>query len=187
MTTRLRVLLPAGLRPVKAPDVALDLFDGLRARGLPLLLRMLGPVLDEAYAAAVLERVAATSGVDHGEADREDMPRYYDRADVVWNTSRHEGGANALLEALGHGCYLYARDVPGNRDLLTDGAPGTLFDPHKADWLDRAADWHRDVLATTLELHRDHAERARQWIATHHAVELEMRALRTAYDTILNQ
>jgi len=139
-----RALLPAGMRDVKDPLLAIDLACELVSRGLPLTLRILGPVVDEAYAARVAERARGLEFVQVGEVDRPEMPDAYRNADVVWNTSRFEGGANALLEAAAYGCARFGRDVGGNRDMLD---ASELFDPED---LEHAEAFHAALLAETL-------------------------------------
>lgn len=166
---RLDVLLVAALRPVKDPLLALDLADALRARGLPVGLRILGDDPGDAYARAVRAR-AACARVPH-----EEMPAAYRAADVVWNTSLHEGGANALLEAVAHGCAVFARDVPGNRDCLCSAdAPGRLFEPGD---LDAAEASHRALLAETWEDRLRRAERGVAWLRRRHDPRAEALAL----------
>lgn len=181
----LRVALPAGLRPVKDPMLALDLFEGLQARGVRIRLRILGPVLDETYGARVLSRINTLEDVTVGEVDREEMARVYNEAHVVWNTSRHEGGANALLEALAHGCQVYARDVPGNRDLLANQWPDALFDPTAEDWIDQAAERHARLQSMMPVRVRAVAERQRTWVREHHDISREMAGLRAAYESVV--
>ncbi len=183
----LRVALPAGLRPVKDPMLALDLFEGLQERGVRIRLRMLGPVLDEIYGGRILSRVNSLEDVTVGEVDREEMTRIYNEAHVVWNTSRHEGGANALLEALAHGCRVYARDVPGNHDLLANQWPDALFDPTAEDWIDQAAERHARLQSTMPVRLRAVAERQRAWVREHHDISHEMAGLRAAYESVAIQ
>jgi glycosyltransferase involved in cell wall biosynthesis len=168
-----RVLLPAGLRPVKDVLLAVDLLERLRARGLPLTLRILGPAMDEAYARKVRARASAFVAVD--EAAPEEMREAYLAADVVWNTSLHEGGSNALLEAVAHGCAIFARDVPGNRELLEEeGAAGTLFDPADTDAADA---FHRALLAESVPSQRARVERGLAWLRRLHDPATEAAAL----------
>jgi glycosyltransferase involved in cell wall biosynthesis len=168
-----RVLLPAGLRPVKDVLTAIDLLERLRDRGLPLSLRILGPAMDAAYAAEVRARAGPFVAV--GEAAPREMREAYLAADVVWNTSLHEGGSNALLEAVAHGCAIFARDVPGNRELLEEeGAPGALFDPADTD---AAEAFHRALLAETEAARRARAAKGRAWLHRLHDPAREAEAL----------
>jgi glycosyltransferase involved in cell wall biosynthesis len=168
-----RALLPAGLRPVKDVLLAIDLLGRLRARGLPLALRVLGPPMDAAYAAEVRSRAGPFVAV--GEAAPADMREAYLDADVVWNTSLHEGGSNALLEAVAHGCAIFARDVPGNRELLTEeGAPGALFDPADTD---AAEAFHRALLDETTDARRARVAAGHEWLRRLHDPRAESSAL----------
>jgi len=185
----LRVLMPAGLRPIKDPLLALELVRHLHESGLPITLDLLGPPLDDETARQVTREASALPYVHLGLAPLDDMPRHYDAADVVWNTSLHEGGANALLEAAAHGCAVYARDVPGNRELLATSAFGTLFDTTADDWMARALAFHAELRGALAErppkqvLLRRAAARA--WLSTHHAERAEIFALRAAYERAL--
>lgn len=168
-----RVLLPAGLRPVKDVLLAIDLLHRLRARGLALELRVLGPAMDAAYAAEVRARAGAHVAV--GEVAPERMRDAYLAADVVWNTSLHEGGSNALLEAVAHGCAIFARDVPGNRELLEEeGAPGALFDP--AD-LASAEAFHQALFAETAAEREARVASGQEWLRRLHDPVKEAHAI----------
>ena len=174
-----RVLLPAGLRPVKDVLLAIDLLERLRARGLPLTLRILGPAMDPEYARKVRARAGAFVTVDVVAPD--EMREAYLGADVVWNTSLHEGGSNALLEAVAHGCAIFARDVPGNRELLEEeGASGALFDPADTDG---AVAFHRALLAESAAARRARVEKGLAWLRNLHDPRTEARALEAAWLT----
>jgi glycosyltransferase involved in cell wall biosynthesis len=177
-----RVLLPAGLRPVKDVLLAIDLLERLRARGLPLSLRILGPALDAEYAARVRARAGAS--VQVGVAAPEEMRDAYLDADVVWNTSLHEGGSNALLEAVAMGCAILARDVPGNRDLLEEeGAPGAaaLLDPADTD---AAEAFHRALLGESAAARRARVAAGHAWLRRLHDPHEEARALAGVWATV---
>jgi glycosyltransferase involved in cell wall biosynthesis len=171
----LRALLPAGLRPVKDVLLALDLAE--RLRGLPLTLRILGPAMDGPYARRVRERARGLATV--GETTPDGMRDAYLWADVVWNTSLHEGGSNALLEAVAHGCAVFARDVPGNRELLREeGAPGALFDAADPS---AAEAFHRALLAEGPEARRARVDRGLAWLRARHDPVSEARTLVEAW------
>jgi glycosyltransferase involved in cell wall biosynthesis len=162
---------------VKDVLLAIDLLHRLRARGLDLALTILGPSMDEDYARRVRER--AGEFVTVAEAAPEEMDAAYLAADAVWNTSLHEGGSNALLEAVAHGCAILARDVPGNRELLgEEGAPGALFDP--ADFGAVEA-FHRALAAETAAARRARIGRGLAWLRRLHDPVDEARALVAAW------
>jgi glycosyltransferase involved in cell wall biosynthesis len=175
----LRVLLPAGLRPVKDLLLAIELGEELVARGLPLQLNILGSALDQEYAARVQASAVKADFVHLGQVPHERMAEAYRDADVVWNTSVHEGGANALLEAVAEGCALFVRDAPGNRELfIGDQPPGTLFRP---DDLEGAEAFHRQILLETADERRARTALGIQWLRAHHDPEVEALALKAAW------
>ncbi|MCZ6651538.1 MAG: glycosyltransferase [Planctomycetota bacterium] len=55
---------------------------------------------------------------------RDDVPEILKACDVFVFPSHAEGMPNALLEAMAAGCAIVCTDVPGNRDLITDGRTG---------------------------------------------------------------
>lgn len=189
-TTPLRVLMPAGLRPIKDPLLALRLVRSLHEGGLPITLDLLGPPLHDGTARVVTREAASMPYVNLGLVPLGDMPTHYEAADVVWNTSLHEGGANALLEAAAFGCGVYARDVPGNRELLATSDLGTLFDPASPGFETEARAFHEHALDLVREepaarwlARRD---RMRAWLETHHGERSEILALRAAYERALS-
>lgn len=66
-----------------------------------------------------------------GEADNV-SPHLLD-ADIFVLPSHAEGMSNALLEAMAHQLPVVVSDIPGNRDVVTDGVDGLTFDPQSAD------------------------------------------------------
>ncbi|MCW1887318.1 glycosyltransferase [Luteolibacter flavescens] len=70
---------------------------------------------------------------------RDDVPSLLGQADMfVFSTTRQEGLGSVLLEALAAGLPIVATDVPACRELLRDGAHGTLVPPADAAALARA-------------------------------------------------
>ena len=124
------LLLPAGLRPVKEPDLALAVVADLAARGSAARLLIAGPARDEGFAQPFLERAAANGHATYlGEVPHGDMARLYAQATLVLNTSRMEGLSNAVLEAMAAGCAVLATDIAGNRAAIRHGIDGWLSPP----------------------------------------------------------
>ncbi len=179
----LRVMLVAGLRPVKDPLFALLLLSRLRSRGLSLALRIVGPTLDADYAERVHERAIQMEDVSLATLPREAMGGAYGNADVVWNTSVHEGGSNAALEALSYGCAVALRNVPGNRELAASAdSPLLLFDD---EVLEQLIAMHRQVAHENDEARHARWQAARAWLAREHNPEDEADELEAAYRVAL--
>lgn len=180
-TDTLAILLPAGIRPVKDPLLALTLLAKLRASDIPARLTIAGPVLDEDYDRQFQAELAKHPHATWIDVPRSEMPAHYAAAHTVWNTSLHEGGANALLEGLAFGTTVYARNVPGNRDLLVPDAPGRLFDEASNDLIG----FHESVLRETSARRADRIAYTRLWLQAKHDSGAEARALRAAYERAL--
>jgi len=144
---RVLFVLPAGIRPVKAPQRPLVPFDDVVRAEPRVRLLYVGPVLNAAVAKALAGRPWARhlGAISHAA-----MPALLARADVVLNCSISEGGmANSVLEALALGRAVLATDIPGNRALVEPGVTGLLFDSDA------------QLQAAVLRLARDPALRAR--------------------------
>jgi glycosyltransferase involved in cell wall biosynthesis len=127
---RVLLLLPAGIRPVKAPRSPLVPLDALAAAEPRLRLAYAGPIIDEPEGAALLAELARRPWARYlGAVPHERMRSLLDAADVVLNCSLSEGGmANSVLEALARGRAVLAADIPGNRTLVEEGVTGLLYD-----------------------------------------------------------
>jgi glycosyltransferase involved in cell wall biosynthesis len=148
---RLLFVLPAGIRPVKAPRRPLAPFDRVVAAAPRVRLLYVGPVLDALEGEALAEALAVRPWARHlGAIAHAAMPSLLARADVVLNCSISEGGmANSVLEALAFGRAVLAADIPGNRALVEHEVTGLLFGSDA------------DLEAAALRLARDDALRAR--------------------------
>lgn len=125
------LLLPAGLRPVKDVLYAVDVICKWHERDPRVVLRIVGPSLDEEYHNQVREVLSScpTGVVEYcGSLAREDLHAAIVASDVVLNTSKSEGMCNSLLEAMVLGTPVLARSNTGNKALVDDGQTGLLFD-----------------------------------------------------------
>ncbi len=129
-----RVVVIAQLRPQKGHDVVLAAVP-LLPHDVLVMLAGDGPLraeLETMIRRSSLERRVRMLGFV------EDVPALLAAADVVVLPSRYEGLPLVVLEALAAGRPVVATDVPGTRDLLTDGETGLLVPPDDPAALARA-------------------------------------------------
>jgi glycosyltransferase involved in cell wall biosynthesis len=148
---RVLFVLPAGIRPVKAPLRPLGPFGRVVAADPRVRLLYVGPVLDSVENRALAKALADRPWARHlGPIPHAAMPSLLARADVVLNCSISEGGmANSVLEALALGRAVLAADIPGNRALVEHEVSGLVFTSDA------------ELEAAALRLARDTALRAR--------------------------
>ncbi|MGI9148149.1 MAG: glycosyltransferase family 4 protein [Chloroflexota bacterium] len=121
-----------------------------KRKGLKFLLRAWPKVLERQPEARLVvvgrgrplegyRRFAARQGwspedvVFAGYVPSEDLPRYYQSCDVFCapNTGQESFGI-VLLEAMAAGAPIVASDIPGYRDVFSDGVQGLLVEPSNA-------------------------------------------------------
>lgn len=125
----LRFLLPANLRAIKAPHVAVFGLDPLAASRPDLRLSVAGPSIEPDVGRRLAEAAASRPWVTLlGEVAHADMPAVLAAADVVMNTSAAEGMSNAVLEAMAVGRALLLSDIPAHREIIEPDESGVLFD-----------------------------------------------------------
>ncbi|MFB6346798.1 MAG: selenoneine biosynthesis selenosugar synthase SenB [bacterium] len=84
----------------------------------------LGATLEDRYEEE-LQKLEASGRFHYlGERPRDDTLEFIKGADVLVISSRLEGGANVVTEAISLGTPVLASDIPGNRGLLGDDYPG---------------------------------------------------------------
>jgi len=122
-------LLPAGLRPVKNNLFPLKPLADLHDRYPQIRLKLVGPVIDTAYAKEVMDALEEYPFASYlGAVGHEAIWELYRQADVVLNCSQFEGGmANSVLEGLACGKALLVSDIEGNRSVVKDGVTGFLY------------------------------------------------------------
>jgi glycosyltransferase involved in cell wall biosynthesis len=148
---RILFVLPAGIRPVKAPRRPLLPFDRVVAADPRVRLLYVGPVLDPPEGQALTRALSGRPWARHiGSIAHGAMPSLLGGSDVVLNCSISEGGmANSVLEALALGRAVLAADIPGNRALVEHDVTGLMFGTDA------------ELEASAVRLARDAALRAR--------------------------
>lgn len=162
-TDRVIFLLPAGIRPVKAPRAPLPAFDRVVATEPRVRLLYAGPVLDPGEGAALAAALAPRPWARHiGPVPHAEMPSLIAQSDVILNCSISEGGmANSVLEGMALGRPVLVSDIPGNRALVNHGENGLRFTTDE------------ELAAGALQLARDGALRARLGASGRARVERE--------------
>ncbi|TWJ18666.1 GPMC system family 4 glycosyltransferase [Geobacter argillaceus] len=176
------LLLPAALRPVKNVAFPIRALPPLLGDNPALLLAIAGGVIDQSYATAIRDMLAASSCARWlGEVPYEQMGDLYVRADIVLNCSLFEGMPNSLLEAMALGRPVLAVDIPGNRSLVRDGETGVLFRDE--------TDFRRQLLrlANDPTLRANCGRNAREYVLTQLSPTREAEGYLRLYKTVLHR
>jgi L-malate glycosyltransferase len=185
-------LLPAGWREVKNNLFPLEPLAEARRRVPSLRLRFVGPPIDRAYRAR-LDAGRFPFAEDGGAVPPQSMGEEYARASAVLNVSHAEGGANAVLEAMGWGRAVLASDIEGNRAFIAHreddpgGGTGILYDAPPSRVPGRrehdAADFARKalLLARDPDLRARLGRNARAAVERDHSPEAEADAVLAGY------
>lgn len=121
---RLHAILVAHLREEKDPRTALAAWRELDP-ALPATLTIVGAALDPALGEAVRAAARADARVRWlGTREHGWTRQAIKRAHLLVNTSRMEGGANVVIEALASGTPVLASRMSGNVGLLGADYPG---------------------------------------------------------------
>lgn len=125
----LRVLYVGSLIPRKSVETLIEAHQALRNRGRRLICAIVGA----GPSASELRRQAA--GSSHGgilfvgEVPPHSVGPWRSAAHVLVLPSMSEGRPIAVLEAMSAGLPVVASDVPGTRELVSEGTTGMLFPP----------------------------------------------------------
>ncbi|HBG08070.1 MAG: glycoside hydrolase [Geobacteraceae bacterium GWC2_58_44] len=176
-------LLPAGIRPVKNVLFPLQPLANLHAVHPQIRFLLVGPVLDTAYAAEVMETLEQYPFASYlGAVGHDAMGELYRAADVVLNSSLIEGGmANSVLEALAYQKAVLATDIEGNRSILKECVTGLLY---------RDAEQFRSkagLLVTDPQLREKLGKNGRSLVRDKYPPEQEGRAYLELYREILQR
>jgi glycosyltransferase involved in cell wall biosynthesis len=112
----------------------------IRAQWPDARFRLIGPASvanRTAIRSEELDRWIAEGAIEYSEP-LDDVRPVLEQADFVVLPSYREGMSRVLLEAAAMGRPIVATDVPGCRDLVTDGVNGYLCQPRSAESLTEA-------------------------------------------------
>lgn len=174
-------LLPAGLRPVKNVLFPLQPLAALHAVYPQIRFLLVGPVLDTAYAAEVMDALERYPFARYlGAVGHDAMGDLYRAADVVLNSSLMEGGMpNSVLEALAYAKPLLATDIEGNRSVVKECVTGLLY-RDAAQFRSKA-----EQLVTDPHLRERLGQKGRALVRDKYPPEKEVRAYLDLYRAIL--
>ena len=134
---RFRVVLPARLLWDKGVAEYIEAARRLHAAGLPIDLLLAGQP-DPGNPAAVPESLVCSwvaEGLVQWLGHVDDMPALFASVDAVALPSYREGLPKGLIEAAASGLPLVTTDVPGCREVVSDGVDGLLVPARNAEAL----------------------------------------------------
>lgn len=122
--------------PEKSVITLLQAMPAIAARFPGAILSIVG----DGYLREPLERYCQDQGITQhvhflGRLGNAALPDMYRSAKLLACPSLQEGLGLTLAEAMACGCPVIASDIPGHRDLVTDGVTGLLFSPGDAGQL----------------------------------------------------
>jgi glycosyltransferase involved in cell wall biosynthesis len=137
--------------PIYGVDVIAEAFVQAAAQRSELRLVMLGNgsqsgmlhrILSQVDSIQPEQEIAQDTTVDRvifpGQIGFEDLPGYYQSADLYVAATHSDGTSISLLEAMACGCPVLVSDIPGNREWVTPGLNGWLFPDGDANALAQA-------------------------------------------------
>lgn len=122
------VLSVRAWEPLYGVDVLVRAFARAAKQAPGLRLLMLGGGAQ----ASRLNEILKTSGVIDrvvfaGQVGQDELPLYYQAADLYVSASHSDGSSVSLMEALASGLPALVSDIPGNREWITPGQEGWIF------------------------------------------------------------
>lgn len=166
-----RILLPAGLRPVKDVLHVLPALDDLVNSYHNLDFTILGAKLDETVYQEVQKSAEQRSWMKYvGVVPYEVMKVWYDQAQLILNTSISEGQSLALMEAMALGRPVIARKNAANLQLIQDKQTG---------WLYETIDEFKEAVHSIVNddiLRENVIMQAKKWVQVHHSPEKEIQS-----------
>ncbi|XP_069135874.1 glycosyltransferase 1 domain-containing protein 1-like [Argopecten irradians] len=121
-------LFVGGVRPVKDPLYLVKHFGEFHKRRKDVFYVFLGSMADANFCDEFTAGINGIPGVVHIPGlSLEDTHGAIKNSFALVNSSRSEGMAVAILEAMDLGVPVLVRDIPGNRSIVTNGTNGLVF------------------------------------------------------------
>lgn len=172
-------LFPAGVRPVKNLLFPLPLLAELQREHPHLRAVFAGPIIDQDEGHRLKAMLVRFPWAHYaGVIPHEKMAGIYAEADVVVNTSHHEGLANAVLEAMYMGRPVLASDIPANAAVIRHGVNGLLYDSPDAFCLQASR------LLTARTLRETLGEASATFVREHYSLDAEMAGYKRLYHQV---
>jgi len=124
---KFKILCVTRITPRKGVKYLIEAFGELSQKNDNILLQIIGG----GEGKNDLEKLAKELGVENkieftGLISHENLPSYFEKADVFVLPSLNEGMSNSMLEALASGLPLIATDTGGTKELIEEGTNGFI-------------------------------------------------------------
>lgn len=117
-------------------DVLAEAFVRVAKRKPNARLNLLAGGAEEKRIREILQKNRAVDQVCFkGYIQQEDLPAEYHAADIYISPSHVDGSSVSLMEAMGCGLPCLVSDIPANKEWVTEGENGWLFDDGDANML----------------------------------------------------
>ncbi|MFC4799527.1 glycosyltransferase [Neobacillus sp. GCM10023253] len=176
-----RILLPAGLRPVKDVLHVVPALDELIREYPNMEFTILGAKLDANVFKVVQKEAEHRHWMKYaGVVPYEVMKFWYEQAQIVINTSLSEGQSLALMEAMALGRPVIARKNEANIQLIRHEQTGWLYET--MDEFKKAV----QSIVCDVTLREKVIQQAKEWISENSSPEQETVAYINLYKDLLN-
>lgn len=163
-----RILLPAGLRPVKDVLHVLPALDSLIHEYHDMSYTILGANLDNSVHLEIQNAMEQREWMSYaGVVPYEVMKVWYDKAQIVINTSLSEGQSIAVMEAMAMGLPVIARANKANRDLIRHEETGWLYET-KDEFMEAV-----HTIVKNITVREKVVQQAKRWITENYSPEEE--------------
>lgn len=118
-------IMVGNVRKVKNPFFLQKVFNTvLKEKGYILVL--IGNLIDD-FKCKDLGNYWTDNFFNIEPCNKKELQNVYNQADGLINTSDSEGMSSSILEAMVNKCPVYARNIDGNKSIITHGENGFLF------------------------------------------------------------
>jgi glycosyltransferase involved in cell wall biosynthesis len=177
----LRILTVARLVPGKGHALLLEALAALREQGVHTETTFVGDGPER----EPLERLAAELDLDvrlAGAVGQDELPAYYEHAQLFCLPTFAEGLGVVLLEAMASGLPVVSARVMGVPEVVQDGETGVLVNPGRPGLLAGAIAW----LADAPELRERMGRAGRRWVEDEFGIDEAADALAALLDGDVN-